>query len=270
MTGGQPRDEWPAELRLDDEAGPAPYITRGKVDALVLGALDQAGFVGPQAIGPRGAGRSPMPHKPGLGFRSLAAAVVLACLTVGSASAAVMWYARKHAEKQTEARASAAEDATRAARSPARQVEVSPILAPAEPAPVQRTEAVVGKEAPRAPEDWLVEGNRLRSEKRWSKADEAYTRAAQRAPHSQTAYVARVASAAVRLEHLHDPRGALSRYRAALQQAPHGALSEEIHLGVADAERALGNRDGERAALELFLREHPSSPLAAQAKARLE
>jgi TolA-binding protein len=126
------------------------------------------------------------------------------------------------------------------------------------------------KHTSRAPEDWLVEGNRLRAERRWAKADDAYTRAAQHAPNTQTAYVARVASGAVRLEHLGDARGALARYRAAQEQLPHGALAEEILWGIVEAERALGDRAREHAALERFLREFPSSPLAGQARARLE
>ena len=126
------------------------------------------------------------------------------------------------------------------------------------------------KHSSRAPEDWLVEGNRLRAERRWAKADDAYTRAAQHAPNTQTAYVARVASGAVRLEHLGDARGALARYRAAQEQLPRGALAEEILWGIVEAERALGDRAREHAALERFLQEFPSSPLADQARARLE
>jgi hypothetical protein len=266
MSEGQ-SPHWPRELTLDDEAGPAPYITRAKVDALVLGALDQANYVGPTVIGPRGAGESPMPHKPGLGARSLAAAVLLACFTVGSASAAVMWFAKRPVETPQAAplHVPAAPRVVRPHKATVVAAEApAPVVVP-EPAhdkPVART--------PRAPEDWLVEGNRLRADKRWSKADEAYSRAAQHASNKQTAYVARVASAAVRLDHLNDARGALSRYRAAQSLLPSGALSEEIHWGIAEAQRALGDHAAEQAALQRFLSEHPSSPLAGQAKARLD
>ena len=74
----------------------------------------------------------------------------------------------------------------------------------------------------------------------------------------------------MRLEHLGDARGALARYRAAQQQLPRGALAEEIQWGIVEAERALGDREPERAALERFLRELPGSPLVDQAKARLD
>jgi len=268
MTEGQ-GPHWPRELALDDEAGPAPYITRAKVDALVLGALDQANYVGPAAIGPRGAGKSPMPHKPGLGARSLAAAVLLACLTVGSASAAVMWFAKRPAATpQTTPQPTPAATARPHQRASARAPEAAlPLIET--PAPLAEP-AQRDKHSARAPEDWLVEGNRLRAERRWAKADDAYTRAAQHAPNTQTAYVARVASGAVRLEHLGDARGALARYRAAQQQLPRGALAEEIQWGIVEAEHALGDRSGERAALERFVREFPGSPLVDQAKARLD
>jgi tetratricopeptide (TPR) repeat protein len=133
-----------------------------------------------------------------------------------------------------------------------------------------RSRAEEPRASTRAPEDWLVEGNRLRAERRWAKADDAYTRAALHAPNTQTAYVARVASGAVRLEHLGDARGALARYRAAQEQLPRGALAEEILWGIVEAERALGDRDREHAALERFLHEFPGSPLADQARSRLD
>lgn len=263
--------EWPGELTLDDEPGPAALIARSKVDDMVFGALDQVGFdeIVEQRIS--GVNRSSFAPKPGLGMRSLAAAAVLAFLSIGSASAAVMWFGRARHDEPSAAKAVAPVVHTRAtepAERPApRAIEALPeqaVLAAEEPTPTPR------KAAPRAPEDWLVEGNRLRAEQRWTKADEAYTRAAQNAPHSQTAYVARVAVAAVRLEHLHDARGALSSYRTALQQTPQGALTEEIHWGIAEAYRALGERAAERKALAVFVREHPSSPLLSQAKARLD
>jgi TolA-binding protein len=177
-----------------------------------------------------------------------------------------MWFA-----KRPTATPEATPISTPAAATPgARRSQPAPSASvPEAPAAVVEPR-VLDKHGTRAPEDWLVEGNRLRAERRWAKADDAYTRAAQHAPNTQTAYVARVASGAVRLEHLGDARGALARYRAAQGQLPRGALAEEIQWGIVEAEHALGNRDQERAALERFLREFPNSPLAEQAKARLD
>lgn len=263
--------EWPRELALDDQPGPAPVIARAKADDLIAGALARAGFdelagerssgAGERSSSP---GRSSRAPKPGIGLRSLAAAAVLACLSIGSASAAVMYFARVRPEP--------ARKETPAVRP--KQVRPAPVIERAAPEPVPppiaEASAPEPKRAAHVPEDLLVEGNRLRAARRWKKADDSYTRAAKDAPHSQTAYVARVASAGVRLEHLHDARGALSSYRAALAEQPHGALSEEVHWGIAESYRALGQHDKERDALQLFLREHPSSPLRAQAEARLQ
>ncbi|MDB4990424.1 MAG: hypothetical protein JWN04_5602 [Myxococcaceae bacterium] len=261
--------DWPSELRLDDEPGPAALVARSKVDDMIFGALDQVGFEETVEERISGVDRSSFAPKPGLGVRSLAAAAVLALLSIGSASAAVMWFGHASHDQPGAAKKAAAVVHARATP-PGLRPEPAASDDPHEHAVAEELGAMPQRSAARAPEDWLVEGNRLRAEQRWNKADDAYARAAKDAPHSQTAYVARVAGAAVRLEHLHDPRGALSSYRTALQQTPHGALTEEIHWGIAEAYRALGERAAERRALTVFVREHPSSPLLSQARARLD
>jgi hypothetical protein len=255
--------EWPPELSLDGGGGPAPYITRAKADALIFAALEQAGFDTAVPV------PAPVPTRElrnGWAARSVAAVVLFASLGVGSASAAVMWYVRERTEAPAPAPVLERQQEREAVRRAPARVEakhVAPLELPAEIIEPKKVER-------RAPEDWLVEGNRLRAERRWDKADEAYGQAVRSAPHGPSAYVARVASAAVRLEHLHDARGALSLYRAALREQPQGSLREEVLFGIAEAQRALGNREAERAALEHFLREYPSSPLAGQAKSRLD
>jgi tetratricopeptide (TPR) repeat protein len=231
--------EWPSELSLDDEAGPASYLSPKARDALLNDVLAQA---------------YPKRRR----WAPIAAAALLLCVGGGSASAAVLWYLHSR---------------------PAPAPRLAPKPVPVEPTPIERApmiEAAKEEEAPapamvrRAAEDWLREGNRQRGAKHWKQADEAYGKAAQHAASSDSAYVAFVASAAVRLEHLHDARGALARYRAALRAAPRGSLDEEIRLGIADAYRALGEREREREALQVFLRDHADSPLAEQARARLQ
>ncbi|MBX3275157.1 MAG: hypothetical protein KF729_33135, partial [Sandaracinaceae bacterium] len=54
---------------------------------------------------------------------------------------------------------------------------------------------------PARPEDLLALGNRLRAERRWREAGDAYAAAARAQPGSATAHVADVAAAAIRLEH---------------------------------------------------------------------
>lgn len=256
--------DWPAELSLDERGGPAPYITRGKSDALIDAVLAQAGYAAPgAAVAPAAVSA----RRSRWAASSVAAVVLFVCAGMGSASAAVMWYVRERAPAAREQPVGPPQQ-ERAPRRSAPKVE-----RPA-PARIELAPAVVESAKPRAerraPEDWLVEGNRLRAERRWDRADEAYAHALRSAPHGQTAYVARVASAAVRLEHLDDAKGALALYRAALRQSPRGPLREEILMGLADAQRALGNRAEERSALAQFLAEYPDSPLAAQAKSRLE
>ncbi len=294
-----PIGDWPPELTLDAQLGPAPYLKRAKADAMIASALEQAGFGGgaavPNAVEARAGARerndvearagaherndgearaaeaAPKPSGRRWAARtSAAAALLLGCLAVGSASAAVLWYAR---EVMPRASLPSQPEKARRTRAPRRDAPAPmPSVAPAPVLPIAEgpAQAETPRPEPRAAEDWLVEGNRLRAEKRWHRADQAYERAFQGASKSQAAYVARVAAAAVRLEHLHDARGALALYAAALRQAPQGALSEEIRFGIAEAYRQLGDSSAERRALASFLREHPRSALAAQAKARLE
>ncbi|HEY6879481.1 MAG TPA: hypothetical protein VI299_15750, partial [Polyangiales bacterium] len=196
----------------------------------------------------------------------MAAAILMVCVGTGSASAAVLWYVRSHVESKPPHAAEMtrpkvvarhAEPALERARDAVVAPQPTATAAPAKPRPATRAE------------DWFREGNRLRAARRWKQADEAYGLAAQHATHEDSAYVAYVASAGVRLEHLGDARGALQRYRAALRASARGALDEEIRMGMADAFRALGDRAREREALEILLRDHPASALAEQARNRL-
>ena len=72
-------------------------------------------------------------------------------------------------------------------------------------------------------------------------------------------YVALFASASINLQHLGKPARALAAYQSALALSPRGDLSEEALLGIADCQRALGQRELERRALDAFTREHPDS-----------
>jgi hypothetical protein len=89
-------------------------------------------------------------------------------------------------------------------------------------------------------------------------------------PRSPEAYTARVAAAALHLEHLGDPRGALSLYQAALAGGGSGALSEEARWGIAACNRALGDRAAEASALRAFVAAHPHSLMLPHAQRRLE
>ncbi|GEN07045.1 hypothetical protein MFU01_20820 [Myxococcus fulvus] len=121
-----------------------------------------------------------------------------------------------------------------------------------------------------APEDLLRRANAHRATGQWKAAEALYLRVIRAEPQGMSAYVARVASGALRLEHLGDARGALRQYQEALKGWPGGLLEEEASHGVTEALRALGDRDGEVRALEAFLARHPDSPHAVSARKRLQ
>jgi len=120
-----------------------------------------------------------------------------------------------------------------------------------------------------APEDLLRRANEHRATGQWKAAEALYLRVIRTDPKGMSAYVARVASGSLRLEHLGDARGALRQYQEAQRGWPGGVLEEEASHGVAEALRALGDRDGEARALEAFLARHPDSPHGVAARTRL-
>lgn len=143
----------------------------------------------------------------------------------------------------------------------------------AEPSAAPRA-AAVRKQSSRAssitaPEDLLREANALRAAGRWKDAEALYLRVIREQPSSLAAYVARVASGSLRLEHLGNARGALRQYQEALRLQPQGVLDQEVRHGIAEAWRALGNTESEARALNDFLTHHPDSPLVPNARARL-
>jgi hypothetical protein len=207
-------------------------------------------------------------------FALVAAAAVL--LVGGSAAGAYVYVQR------------VAPPAQRLAPPPAavRAATPAPIVAPELPAPdpvpalppselpelsmpVEKIDAPRRREVEKEAEDLLARANALRGERRWQDADGVYAEVAKRYPRSAAAYVAQVASAGLRLDHLKDGGGARKLYRAALAARPTGPLAEEARYGLARALRVLGDREGERAALEAFVAKHPGSPLAASARKRL-
>jgi hypothetical protein len=119
------------------------------------------------------------------------------------------------------------------------------------------------------PESLWEMASSLRAERRWREAAAAYERVVSAAPHGSRAYTARVLAASLRLEHLRDPGGALTLYRAALTEQPGGALSEEIRWGVVECFHALADFPSEREALRSFAATHPDSPMHGRAEARI-
>ncbi|RKG70147.1 tetratricopeptide repeat protein, partial [Corallococcus terminator] len=131
-----------------------------------------------------------------------------------------------------------------------------------------RPTAVAHREAAR-PEDLLRQANALRTEGRWKDAEALYLRVIRAQPSSLAAYVARVASGSLRLEHLGDARGALRQFQDAQRFQPGGMLDPEARHGEAEAYRALGDTAAEARVLTAFIALHPDSPLSAASRGRL-
>lgn len=243
---------------LDDLAGPAPRITAAKADALITAALDAAAV--DAAIAPD-VGDAPTGELPPrrARYRRWAWLAVALLLTTSGVSAAV---------SVAVSRMAAPEPTTEPRRVPVAAPEPEPepdLVVEPEPEPDVEPEP---EPDGRVALDLLERANRARRSQNWRRADELYGRVQKRHPRSRAAYVAAVSRASIKLEQLDDARGALALYRRAARRSPTGPLAEEADFGIAEAHRRLGNRAAERRALERFLRRHPDSLLAGQARER--
>lgn len=122
---------------------------------------------------------------------------------------------------------------------------------------------------PTAPRDWLKLANAAREQRDYARARQLYVRAVEANPGSDEAYAANVAAADLEREHLGDVDAALARYAAVLRARPQGPLSEQVLVGMARGQAALGASEQEAAAWRALLKAHPSSWFAGEAQARL-
>lgn len=116
-------------------------------------------------------------------------------------------------------------------------------------------------------DDLLRRANALRGAGDYRGAERTYLEVTSAHPSTHAAYVARVAAAALRLEHLGDPGGAVRLYRSAIAHG--GALDAESRAGLARAYARLGRDADEAEAWRGLLARHPSSPFAGRARSRL-
>jgi tetratricopeptide (TPR) repeat protein len=116
-------------------------------------------------------------------------------------------------------------------------------------------------------DDLLRRANALRGAGSYREAERTYLEVTSAHPSTHAAYVARVAAAALRLEHLGDPGGAVRLYRSAIVHG--GALDAEARAGLARAYARLGRDAEEAEAWRGLLARHPSSPFAGRARSRL-
>lgn len=133
-----------------------------------------------------------------------------------------------------------------------------PSLSPTAPG-LDRADAVVT----------FARAEEARARRRFDDAARLYDDLARRFPGSREEIVARVLHGQLLLAELRDPAAALQWFQRYLAGEPTGALAEEARLGRAQALRASGLRDEERAAWDELLRRHPTSVHAGAARARL-
>ncbi|WP_375757002.1 tol-pal system YbgF family protein [Corallococcus exercitus] len=241
---------------LDDGSGPARRLSRQRSSALVQAALDAALQQAPEP--PRRRKRPPV-------WLVAGAALVF----TGAAAAAAWRYSRPAQPPPVVL--------TPAVPEPTRVATLEPVPLPSTPPPPEPftiehprplRPSIAVKESSK-PEDLLRQANAFRSAGKWKEAEELYLRVIRAEPSSLAAYVARVASGSLRLEHLGDARGALRQFQDAVRLQPGGMLDPEARHGVAEAHRALGDTAAEARALGEFLTMHPDSPLSTASRARL-
>jgi tetratricopeptide (TPR) repeat protein len=251
---------------LDDRSGPARRISRQKAADMVCAALASAA----QDSSPPKPVRRRWPRATWAGGSLLVAAAAAA--GIGH------FVASSPAGPPPSAKAPPAPPAGRGPReAPAPSPEPGPVEAqqdlsreaPEEPSPPGGSRKEPRPAKLLAPEDLLRMANAHRVAGRWREAEALYQRVIRANPKAMAAYVARVASGSLRLEHLGDARGALRQFQEAQRLQPQGVLSHEASHGLVEAWRALGDRAQEARALEQFLAMHPDSPLEAAARKRL-
>jgi tetratricopeptide (TPR) repeat protein len=240
---------------IGDEPGPALPLAAERAEAIARAAVRKAR----SAAAPRWS--SPL---------ALAAAAALALALAGSAAAAIAYLI------ETREVAAPAEPVHAAPRAPAPPAAPRSSVPPTEPSalaePSQpRPEPSAAHELSSAsPGELLERANRLRGAARYAEAERLYSRVARDGRDVDSAYVAMVAAAELRLEHARRPKDALALYERALRQRPEGVLAPSVRFGIARAHRSLGNRAAEARALAELIAEHPEHVLRARGEARLK
>lgn len=264
----EPLDPIEAHLNLDGHRGPAPRISASRRASLIDGALDQwQALPAPKPATPK---PTPVPW-----MRVAAVSAAIGGLICGGGVALAMWLASPPAASAPPAPAPASSNPATPepapAPSPADEAPIAePVASPAATVPSPAAPASPTPEiAPARAADLLLEGNRLRSQRRWDDAIRAYQSASRNHPRSTTAHVANVAAAELELEQRGRPAVAARLYRRALRARPRGPVAAEARVGIARAYRASGDETREREALRAVARHHGGSPAGTWARARL-
>jgi tetratricopeptide (TPR) repeat protein len=258
------RSDMPYELESllhADGDGPAQRIDGAAAQRMIAHAIDAAAIA---------------PVKP---LRVKRYVWLLAAALVITGSAAAMYAAQRAGDAQEHAAAkrpvvqppqvTAQEPPAPAASIAQGTTQPQPEVTAAASAKTQAVQPAHAETGAGHVQDLLRRANRLRGEGQYRSAERTYLRVVAQSPSGAPAYSARVAAGALRIERLNDPRGALQLYADALRISPSGALSPEIHEGMAQAYRKLGQPAREQKALSALLAEQPDGPAAERARARL-
>lgn len=273
MTGSDPELRLPLQLPLDDEHGPAPRMARGQADALVSAALIEYDRVIANTQPAGAPDHKALPRMAAGTMKWAAAAGAVVALAAGAAAARYYFHANhaNHAAPSVQQRAPARVVAP--ARPQAEPEAPAPEVAP-EPSVPERVGPTTLVRPSRAsersaPEDLLQKANHQRSVAQFGEAAATYAQVYERFPRTPSAYAARVADAAIELEHLSNPTRARRLFEQALRDEPHGALDLEARQGLCVALRDLEDRGAEERALHALINAHPDSPAARRAQVRL-
>ena len=277
MTGSEPEFQVPLPMPLDGHAGPAPRLSAEQTHALLSAALLEFDRLHPQAGANGEPGASGKPFWAAPKTWAVAASTLLAL--VGGAAAA-RYYFQFGEPAAAPAAVQTAPVSSRTERTEAKPAPAPELQAPAEPEipeapqasatrPEREPERVSRAAVRGAPEDLLQKANHQRALGQFAGAAQTYAQVYERFPRSVPAYVARVAAAAIELEHLSNPTLARKLFEQALREQPRGALDLEARQGLSVALRDLEDRSGERDALKALVSHHPDSPAARRAQVRL-
>ena len=249
----------PMLLALDDRPGPAARLTRERAAAMIDAAL--LDFDGAMAAGnARDRRKSLFP------LLAIAASVLLGL--VGVAAAARFYFHFNERTPVSPTQSLTVEPRVAAHNRPQR---VPVTATPINETPVEATPLRAAAKPARAgaPEDLLQKANHLRADGQFREAAQTYALVYERFPKSSSAYVARVAAAAIQLEHLSNPTLARRLFEQGLREQPAGALDLEARQGLSTALRDLEDRPAEIRALQALVNAHPDSPAARRAQVRL-
>jgi tetratricopeptide (TPR) repeat protein len=267
MTAENSEFHVPVPMTLDEQSGPAVRLSPERAEAMLAAALIEFDRIAD--------GSAPSAPKPRPRLWSAWAMTGGALLAVAGSVAAARHYFHFGGSEPQPSAVSAPAQPTAAEPAPAALPPTASDAVAEEPAAVVEEPELAakpersGRAVRGAPEDLLQKANQLRASGQFRDAAQTYSLVYDRFPRSLAAYVARVAGAAIELEHLSNPTGARKLFEQALRDRPQGALDLEARQGLCVTLRDLEDRPAERRALSSLVAAHPDSPAARRAQVRL-